>query len=51
LTAISAAKAGVPINASAAIVVSSFFITAPEARRKYTMGPAVGLSPFQHSEG
>jgi hypothetical protein len=50
LTAISAAKTGVPINAMAAIAIASFFMAAPEKHTESTIRPAGGLLPLQHSE-
>jgi hypothetical protein len=45
----SAANAGVPINAMAMVQSASFFITAPENMQNLTMRPAGALLPLQHS--
>jgi hypothetical protein len=52
LTAISAAKAGVPSNPSAAIEeTSSFFMTGPPNHTEIYHTACRGLLPVQHSEG
>src|SRR5271166_4377623 len=48
LTAISAAKAGVPINAMA-IAIARLFIAAPKNMQNFIIRPAGGLLPFKHS--
>jgi hypothetical protein len=50
LTAISAAKTGVPISAMAAMMAASFSTTFPRNMQNLTMRPARGLLPLQHSE-
>jgi hypothetical protein len=45
------AKAGVPINAMAAIAVASFLIPAPKTRQNLYHAACWGLLPLQHSEG
>src|SRR5690242_6273876 len=50
LAAISAAKAGVPINAIAVMTVASLVMAVPRKRSESTIRPAGPLLPFQHSE-